>query len=142
MSAWRMDRRANQPLLFAAVGIALVFVALILFPILTSPRGSTPGASGSGAANASGSGLLQSAEPSGAGDSGSPVATYFQYTVRPGDQMWAIAAQFHLQLWELELANPQIADFNHIEVGEPLNIPVPGTLTKPPATPSASASHT
>jgi LysM repeat protein len=135
----REDHRANQPLLFVSVGIALVFVALILFPIVTN-RGGGSSATGSGA-NASGSGLVQSAEPSST-DSSGPAVTYFQYVVKPGDQMWAIAAQFHLALWELELANPQIADPNHIEVGTALNIPVPGTLTKPPATPTPTASAT
>jgi len=37
----REDRRANQPLLLAAVGMALVMVTLVLFPILMSPKGSS-----------------------------------------------------------------------------------------------------
>lgn len=49
-----------------------------------------------------------------------------------------IAAQFNLQLWELKLANPQVADLNHIVVGQSLNIPGPGQLSPPSARPSAS----
>jgi hypothetical protein len=129
----REDRRANQPLFFVAVGAALVMVALALFPIITS-KGSGAGASRS-APLTSGSGSDQSALPS--DDLGSPSETFFHYTIQRGDQMWIIAARFNLKTWELELANPQIKDFNHLEVGWVINVPPPGLETEP-ASPSAS----
>ena len=43
-----------------------------------------------------------------------------------------------LPLWELELANPDVNP-NYIQVNQILNIPAPGQLTMPPASPSATA---
>lgn len=63
-------------------------------------------------------------------------ATYMVYTVKANDNLSAIATRFNLSLWEIELANPQLIDPNHIEVGQLLNIPPPGLLTQPPASPS------
>jgi LysM repeat protein len=62
-----------------------------------------------------------------------PSSTFMQYWVRPGDNFSKIASQFNLKLWELQLANPQVKDPNHIVVGEALNIPPAGLLTQPPA---------
>jgi hypothetical protein len=41
-----------------------------------------------------------------------------------------------VRLWELELANPRIADLNQIVIGETLNIPGPGQISPPSAVPS------
>jgi LysM repeat protein len=62
-----------------------------------------------------------------------PGPTFTKYFVRAGDNLVKIASQFNLQVWELELANPQIVDFNHIVVGQAINIPPVGLL---PAEPS------
>jgi LysM repeat protein len=66
-----------------------------------------------------------------------PAATFLVYVVMRGDYAGKIASQFNLQVWELEMANPQIADFNHIEVGWTLNIPNPGQMSRPSAAASA-----
>jgi LysM repeat protein len=73
---------------------------------------------------------------SGAGPT--PAATFMTYVVMPGDYMSKIAAKFALQLWELKLANPKVADLDHIVVGQILNIPSPGQLAPPSATPASS----
>jgi LysM repeat protein len=66
-----------------------------------------------------------------------PAPTYLTYKIRSGDNADNIAARFNVKLWELELANPQIADFDHIVVGQTLNIPQPGQFSQPTAAPSA-----
>jgi LysM repeat protein len=63
---------------------------------------------------------------------------WFAYKVLPGDTLSAIATKFNLQLWQLELANPQITNFNKLYVGETLYIPPPALLTQPPTTPVPS----
>lgn len=136
----REERRANQPLLLAALGIALVMVALILFPIVINFKGGTTGAGGSSTPGANGSTHLQSAVPS---DSGSalivPGMSFQQYLVRSGDQMWAIARYFNVQLADLIAANPQIKDPGHLEVNWALNIPPAGWHASPSAAvPSAT----
>jgi hypothetical protein len=134
----REDRRANQPLLFLCVGIALVFVALVMFPIITKSGGTTGGASGSLGLGPSGSASLPSASASqGSGSATSSIA-YTIYHVRSGDYLAKIAAQYNLHLWEVILANPQITNFDHIEVGQIVYIPPAGLLTQPP---SPSPSH-
>ncbi len=133
----REDHRANSPLLFVAVGVALVFVALILFPIITSNHGG--GTVGNGSPSAAVSVHPGSPAPSdSAAPEGSPGTSFQTYIVQPGDYMAKIALKFNLQLGELELANPQITDPAHIEVGDILHIPPAGLLTPPPPSPSAS----
>ena len=66
----------------------------------------------------------------------SPGWTYLVYVVKSGDTLSAIAARFNLSVWEIELANARLADPNHIEVGQSLNIPPAGLLTRPPGSPS------
>jgi LysM repeat protein len=68
----------------------------------------------------------------------SPNPSFVQYTVASGDDVQSIAHSFGLNLWELELANPQIQDFNHLQVGWLLEIPPPGLLTPAPASPGPS----
>jgi hypothetical protein len=62
-----------------------------------------------------------------------PAPTFLVYKVVQGDYADMIASRFNVQLWELKLANPLIADFNHIEVGWALNIPGPGQMSRPSA---------
>lgn len=136
----REDRRTNQPLLFAAVGVSLIMLALALFPIVTSSKGTTAGGSGAAESGAIGSGPVQSAGPSASSVSGSPRSTFFQYQIKSGDQMWAIARVFNIQLQDLIDANPQVKDPNHLEVGQVLNIPPPGWHATASPGPSAKKS--
>ena len=68
----------------------------------------------------------------------SPNPSFQMYTVQPGDYAQSIAHRFGLSLWELEVANPQIHDFNYLQVGWLLEIPPPGWLTPAPASPGPS----
>ncbi len=52
-----------------------------------------------------------------------PPSTEHTYTVRAGDSLSKIAAQFHCSLAELMHLNPQIANPNHIEIGQVLRVP-------------------
>jgi LysM repeat protein len=82
-------------------------------------------------------GVNPSTAPSASSNAGpTPAATFELYIVRPGDNLQKIAAERNLQVWELELANPRIADLNHIVIGETLNIPGPGQMSPPSAAPS------
>jgi len=67
-----------------------------------------------------------------------PNPSFQMYTVKPGDNLQSIASRLGLSLWELELANPQIHDFNYLQVGWLLEIPPPGLLTPAPASPGPS----
>lgn len=136
----RDERRTNQPLLYVAIGVAALMVALVLFPILTSNHGAAgPGASHSPSTTTSQSPASQSAAPASPSASTGPGSSYLQYTVKTNDSLSVIAQRFNLALWEIELANPQITDPNHLEVGQVLYIPPAGLLTHPPASPSSSA---
>jgi LysM repeat protein len=132
----RDEHRANEPLLVAAVGIALIMVALILFPILTSPKSGGLAGGGGGTQAPIASGPAESPTPQG---SPTPTAAptlpdgFFVYRVLPGDFTLKIAQRFNLQLWELELANPQIKDFTLIQAGQIMYIPPPNLLTLPPS---------
>jgi len=133
----REDQRTNQPLLYIAIGAAIIMVALLVIPILLNQHGSTSStATGSPASAAPGSGGPgASASVSTPGTPGAS-ASYLVYLVKANDNLSLIALKFNLKLWELLLANPQITDMNHIQVGDPLNIPPPGLLTQPPASAS------
>jgi LysM repeat protein len=134
----REDRRANQPLLFAALLVTVVMVSLALFPILMSSKSGTSGASGSLGPNGSG--------PQGSATSATPKAsvepTFFQYLVKSGDMMWTIANKFNILQADLIAANPQISDPSKLLAGYTvLNIPPPGWHASPTprvAAPSAS----
>jgi nucleoid-associated protein YgaU len=132
----REDRRANQPLLFVSIGIALVFVALVLFPIVTKGGGSigagTPGPSDSLS-------LVSGLSPS-PSITPTPGVSFTIYHVRSGDYLQKIANQYNLAIWEIEAANPQITNFDHIEIGQPINIPPAGYEKTPAPSPSASPS--
>jgi LysM repeat protein len=137
----RDDRRANQPLLAAAVAVAIVMVALILIPILLSSHGSggiAPQASASSPAQ--GSAIPGASDGTSVASTPTASATFLRYAVKPNDNLSTIAQRFNLHLWEIEVANPDITDFNYLQVGQILNIPPPGLLTQPPSTPSPGAS--
>jgi LysM repeat protein len=134
----RDDRHSNQPLLYAAIAISVVMVALIAIPILLSSRGGT----GAGPSQSAGGALQnqsgQSASTSPSVGAPTPGSSYLRYVVQSGDYLSKIALRYNLHLWEIELANPQITNFDHLEVGDVLNIPPVGLLTQPPASPGAS----
>jgi LysM repeat protein len=133
----RDERRTNQPLLYAAVAVAALMVALIALPILLGNGGKAgPGPSHSPSASAPHGSASASAPAGSPSASTEPGTSYLQYTVKPNDSLSVIAQRFNLQLWEIELANPQITDPNHLEVSQVLNIPPAGLLTHPPASPS------
>ncbi|MCL6517339.1 NlpC/P60 family protein [Alicyclobacillus sp.] len=52
------------------------------------------------------------------------AGTYATYTVQSGDTMYKIALREGVSLAALEAANPQIADYNNIWVGEQINLPI------------------
>jgi LysM repeat protein len=60
--------------------------------------------------------------------------TTFQYRVINGDTVARIANKFQVSVAGIESANPQMKH-DQIQVGEVLNIPLPG-YTLPPATPA------
>jgi hypothetical protein len=129
----REEHRANQPLLFVAIGMALVMASLVLFPLILNSRGGGSGASPSGLAN--GSAL---ATPT-AEASPTPTAgpTFLLYTVKKTDLagLTGIAAKYNVTLTDLIAANPQIKNPNVIWEGMQIFIPPIGWHA-PPATPS------
>jgi LysM repeat protein len=143
----REDRRANQPLLFAAVGVALVMVALVVFPILTN-RGGTTILGGSASPGAFGSGLSESAVPSATPVPTSAEPTFYSYIISAKDaNLSVIAVKFNVALPILEAANPQLTNPNVIWPGMIIYIPPPGwrpspSAVAPVATPVASPSAT
>ena len=135
-------RQSMKPFFFVATGVALILGFVLVLPALTGRNGTTAIATGSSSPSAIvSSGPVQSAVPSQSGSSGTPVplASYQQYKVLAGDTASKIAAKFHLQRWEFLLANPQITGPAFaVRLNTFVNIPVPGTLTQPPATPTGS----
>jgi LysM repeat protein len=138
----REKRQTMKPLMFAAIGVALILGVVVAFPAFLSRGKTSPVATGSSSPSASVSNQpLQSATPSrpvdSSGGTPAPVASFQQYKVLAGDTASKIAAKFHLQRWELLLANPQItAPAYAVRLNTYLNIPLPGQLTQPPATPT------
>jgi len=137
-------RQTMKPLIFSAIGVALILGAVVALPTFLG-RGKTASvATGSPSPIASVSDQpLQSTTPSQPVDSSGgppvPVASFQQYKVQAGDSVAKIAVKFHLQRWELLLANPQITGPAYaVLVNRYLNIPLPGTLTQPPTTPTDS----
>ena len=132
----RDDRNNNQPLLLAALGVAVLMVALIVYPILTNNKGG-----GVGGTNPSASQSHIAGGPSAsATDSPSPTPqadrTLRAYLVRSSDKnLTSIAANNGISLQQLELANPQITNYNVIYVGMTIYIPWQ-TWTPPAPTPS------
>ncbi len=133
------ERRTMRPLIFAAIGVVLVVGALVVGPALLGRPNKVPAASASAIAVASNPIQPTPSVVASQGNQGTPVpfASYQQYQVQTGDSLVKIARKFHLQSWELLLANPQITDPNNVKWRSFLNIPRPGQLTPP-----ASASPT
>jgi LysM repeat protein len=141
----RDDHQTMKPLLLVAGLVAIVVVMLVAYQALIGGRGGTSAASGSPShaasgslpASANGSGqpsasLVASPTP-GITDTPRPVGTFQKYKVQPGDSVAKVAAKYHLQRWELLLANPQITDPNVLKLGTTIYIPLPGQLTPSPA---------
>jgi LysM repeat protein len=131
-------------LVITAIGVAVVFFALVVLPALLG-RGEKPAVaipSGSAAVTQStGPGNSPTPSPSSVGtvsnSTPAPQASYQQYTVQSLDTATKIAKKFGLKTWELLLANPNLAASpDNLRIGSTLNIPKPGQLTPPPATPT------
>ena len=138
-------RQTMKPLIFSAIGVALILGAVVALPAFLGRGKTAPAATGSSSPIASVSDQpLQSATPSQPVDSSAqgspvPVASFQQYKVQAGDSVARIAVKFHLQRWELLLANPQLTPPNYaVRLNTYLNIPVPGQLTQSPASPTDS----
>ena len=136
--------KSMVPLIIAAVAVVLILGAVVFFPAFLGRGKNASFATGSSSPSASVSNQpLQSATPSqpvaSSGGTPAPVASYQQYKVQAGDSVAKIAVRFHLQRWELLLANPQLTGpLYAVRLNTFLNIPLPGTLTQPPATPTDS----
>ncbi len=144
--------RPLKPLLFVAVAVALVAALVLAFSALTGHGGAAVVATGSANPSASQSGgaghtspatsgsITVTPSPSGGNGTPGPQISYQQYKVLAGDSISKVAGKFHLKTWELLLANPQIKPPAYtLLVNTYLNIPQPGQLTLPPATPGPSA---
>ena len=135
----RDDRNNNQPLLLAALGVAVLMVALIVYPILAGNKG------GGGGTNPSASQSHIAGAPS-ASATDTPVPTpqaertLMAYIVSTKDKtLSGIAAKFGISLAQLELANPlsgfQSKNYDIIFPGMTVLIPWQ-TWTPPAPTPS------
>ena len=133
----REDRRANQPLLLAAVGMSLVMVALILFPILSSAKAGNVGGGGTQGPASNGTGNSQNSVPTDQSTaSPEPSHNYFTYRVISNDSVMIIANRFQVDYNDIYALNPQIKAPNYvIQVGWVLKIPLPGYVP-PEASPS------
>jgi LysM repeat protein len=136
--------KSMAPLIIAAVAVVLILGAVVAFPAFLGRGKTAPAATATSSASAGVSNQpLQSATPSqpvdSSGGTPAPVASFQQYKVQTGDSVAKIAVKFHLQRWELLLANPQLtAPAYAVRLNTYLNIPLPGQLTQPPATPTDS----
>jgi LysM repeat protein len=146
----RDDHQTVKPLLLVAGFVAVVVIVLVAFQALTGRSGTGAVASHSPSHSASFSpGLIASgsgqptpsavpASPQVTPGTPRPVGTFQKYKVQSGDSVTKVAAKFHLQKWELLLANPQITDPNNLKLGTTIYIPLPGQLT-PSAAPDAAS---
>ena len=132
----RDDRRANQPLLLAAVAVAVLMVALVVIPIVLNGRGG----GGGGANNAPTAGNQASGPAVTTAPTPTAAPSFLRYRVQKDDNFSSIASRFNLLPWELALANPQVTDPNVLQIGEILLIPPPGYLTLPPSTAAPAGS--
>jgi LysM repeat protein len=149
--------RPLKPLLFAAVGVALIAGLIIAYSALTGHGGRTalasrsagPSASlsseagGSGSASPNGSGSHAAAPSPSPQGTPTPFVSFRQYLVKSGDSATKIANKFGLKTWELIAANPQLTPPNYnLRVDSYLNIPLPGQMAYPTATPTPTVAPT
>ena len=141
------DRNNNQPLLLAALGVAVVMLALIFIPHWTGKSGglgANPSASGSLIAGQSGASPSATDTPV---PTPAPDRTLLLYTIRSNSwdkNLTLIAAHFGISLAQLELANPVSTlpshNYNSIWPGVTLYIPwqtwVPSPSPVPLPTPT------
>jgi LysM domain len=129
----REEHRANQPLLLAAIGVAIVMAALILFPIIMTAKG------GTAAAPSFSQGPTNAVQATPGGSPSASVApnnnSFYPYKIKSGDQLWAIAKYFNIQLDDLLAANPWVKDPSSIAAGQVLSIPPIGWHATPSPVP-------
>jgi hypothetical protein len=137
----REEHRANQPLLFVAIGMALVMASLVLFPIII-PKGSGSVAQPSSSA-LNGSGLIQGPSITPSPTPGGPSTSFLAYVVTKKDVygLSGIAGAHNVSLPDLIAANPQIKNINVIWEGMIVYIPPIGWHA-PVASPTATATPT
>ncbi|MGD0019917.1 MAG: LysM peptidoglycan-binding domain-containing protein [Candidatus Limnocylindrales bacterium] len=146
----REDRNNNQPLLLAALGVAVLMVVLIVVPLLTSKTGSGDGAnpSASGSQLASGaSGAVSSAATDTPVPTPEAERTLMVYYVTTKDKtLSGIAFKFGISLTQLELANPLSGfashNYNIIYPGMTIYIPWQTWLPSPTPTPAPTPTPT
>jgi LysM repeat protein len=146
--------RPVKPLLIATVGVALIAAIVLAISALIGHGGGIAAASGSARPTASlsgspshgpsGSGSLKpssSVSPTASQGTPGPQISFQQYQVLAGESATSIARKFHLKTWEFLAANPQLTPPNYsVKLKAWVNIPLPGQMTLPTATPSPSAS--
>ena len=137
----REEHRANQPLLFVAIGMALVMASLVLFPIIIPKGSGSVGLPSSSASNGSGLNSIPSITPS--PTPAGPSTSFFAYVVTKKDVygLSGIAGAHNVSLPDLIAANPQIKNINVIWEGMIVYIPpigwhAPAGSPTPTATPT------
>lgn len=122
-------------LLFTALAIlSLAVLVVLLVPILLNSR---PGATTRPSASPVGSPTATSSPTA----APTPQSSWLTYTIKLGDNLYRIAAQFGITYEQLLGANPQITDPNYIRAGDIINIPTPDFVPPSPSgrpVPSAS----
>jgi LysM repeat protein len=146
----RDDQRTVRPLLLVAGLVAVIVVLIVAFQALAGRGGTSAAVSSSPShaaslspgliAGGSGQPSASAVAPSPTATPGTPrpVGTFQKYQVVAGDSVAKVATKFHLQKWELLLANPQIVN-NVLKLGSIIYIPLPGQLTPSPAAGGASS---
>ena len=148
--------RPIRPLLFVAVGVALIAGLILAYSALTGRFGGVARASASPSPTASESssalvaspsasvGPSNAPSPSSSPGTPAPQISFKQYKVLAGDTVSKVAGKFGLKSWELLVANPKITPPNYIlKVGTFINIPLPGQLTPlPPGGPTPTPTPT
>ena len=120
----RDDRRTNQPLLLAALGVAVLMVVLIIYPILSSNKGTggvgaSPSVSASHIASGSAASATDTPIPTPV-----PDRTFQQYLVQKNDTMASIAAAHGISLQQLLAANASnVKNPDYIVIGQMIYIP-------------------
>jgi hypothetical protein len=114
-------------LLFSALAILSIAVLIVLLvPILLNSRpGTTTGPSPSAAGSPK-----PTPSPTAAP---TPQSSWLTYTIKLGDNLYRIAAQFGITYEQLLGANPQITDPTYIRAGDIINIPTPDFVPPSPS---------